>query len=150
MWLRPNDVVIVTDIGCSGFFDNFFNTHAMHGLHGRALTYASGIKLANPRLKVIVVMGDGGLGIGGALSCPGYGELDRDSFATAYYRWGWVMDQPQIFPLVRQEVRTLLNAYIRAPRIMEHIEEYIVPPGLGGRAGVLGAVALAQRALGQS
>ena len=61
-----NEVVIVTDIGCSGLFDTFFNTHAFHGLHGRALTYATGIKLARPDLKVIVTMGDGGLGIGGA------------------------------------------------------------------------------------
>jgi pyruvate/2-oxoacid:ferredoxin oxidoreductase beta subunit/Pyruvate/2-oxoacid:ferredoxin oxidoreductase gamma subunit len=59
-------VVIVSDIGCSGLFDTFFNTHAFHGLHGRALTYAAGIKLAQPDLKVIVTMGDGGLGIGGA------------------------------------------------------------------------------------
>ncbi|MGD8835498.1 MAG: thiamine pyrophosphate-dependent enzyme [Desulfobacteraceae bacterium] len=60
------DVAIVTDIGCSGLFDTFFNTHAFHGLHGRALTYATGIKMARPGLKVIVTMGDGGLGIGGA------------------------------------------------------------------------------------
>jgi Pyruvate/2-oxoacid:ferredoxin oxidoreductase gamma subunit len=56
----------VSDIGCSGLFDTFFKTHAFHGLHGRALTYAAGIKLAQPDLKVIVTMGDGGLGIGGA------------------------------------------------------------------------------------
>jgi Pyruvate/2-oxoacid:ferredoxin oxidoreductase gamma subunit len=56
----------VTDIGCSGLFDTFFNTHAMHGLHGRALTYATGLKLARPELTVITIMGDGGLGIGGA------------------------------------------------------------------------------------
>jgi len=59
-------VCIVSDIGCSGLFDTFFHTHAFHGLHGRALTYAAGIKLAQPELKVIVTMGDGGLGIGGA------------------------------------------------------------------------------------
>ncbi len=58
--------VIVSDIGCSGLFDTFFNVHALHGLHGRALTYASGLKLADPELNVIVTMGDGGLGIGGA------------------------------------------------------------------------------------
>ncbi|MCP3874909.1 MAG: 2-oxoglutarate synthase [Desulfobacteraceae bacterium] len=58
--------VIVTDIGCSGLFDTFFNVHALHGVHGRALTYASGLKLADPELNVIVTMGDGGLGIGGA------------------------------------------------------------------------------------
>jgi len=60
-----SEVAIVSDIGCSGLFDTFFNTHAFHGLHGRALTYAAGIKLARPNLKVIVTMGDGGLGIGG-------------------------------------------------------------------------------------
>lgn len=61
-----NRVAIVSDIGCSGLFDTFFNTHAFHGLHGRALTYATGIKMARPELMVIVIMGDGGLGIGGA------------------------------------------------------------------------------------
>ncbi len=66
MGLLGNQVAIVSDIGCSGLFDTFFNTHAMHGLHGRALTYATGIKLARPDLNVIVTMGDGGLGIGGA------------------------------------------------------------------------------------
>ena len=66
MGLDGSEVVIVSDIGCSGLFDTFFNTHAFHGLHGRALTYAAGIKLAQPDLKVIVTMGDGGLGIGGA------------------------------------------------------------------------------------
>jgi pyruvate/2-oxoacid:ferredoxin oxidoreductase beta subunit/Pyruvate/2-oxoacid:ferredoxin oxidoreductase gamma subunit len=59
-------IAIVSDIGCSGLFDTFFNTHAMHGLHGRALTYAAGIKLARPELNVVVTMGDGGQGIGGA------------------------------------------------------------------------------------
>ncbi len=66
MGLDSNEVVIVTDIGCSGLFDTYFITHAMHGLHGRALTYATGIKLSRPDLTVVVIMGDGGLGIGGA------------------------------------------------------------------------------------
>ncbi len=64
--LKADKIVIVTDIGCSGLFDTFFNVHALHGIHGRALTYASGLKLADPDLNVIVTMGDGGLGIGGA------------------------------------------------------------------------------------
>ena len=66
MGLAGNEIVMVSDIGCSGLFDTFFNTHAMHGLHGRALTYAAGLKLARPDLTVVVTMGDGGLGIGGA------------------------------------------------------------------------------------
>jgi 2-oxoglutarate/2-oxoacid ferredoxin oxidoreductase subunit beta len=66
MRLGGNQIVLVTDIGCSGLLDVFFKTHAFHGLHGRSLTYAAGLKMARPDLHVIVIMGDGGLGIGGA------------------------------------------------------------------------------------
>mgnify|MGYP001828472737 CR=1 FL=1 len=66
MGLTGEQIVMVSDIGCSGLFDTFFNTHAFHGLHGRALTYAAGLKLARPDLNVVVTMGDGGQGIGGA------------------------------------------------------------------------------------
>jgi 2-oxoglutarate ferredoxin oxidoreductase subunit beta len=61
----PAQVVIVTDIGCVGLSDQYFITSAFHGLHGRSLTYATGIKLARPDLHVIVLIGDGGCGIGG-------------------------------------------------------------------------------------
>jgi len=61
----PANVVIVSDIGCSGLSDQYFATSAFHGLHGRSITYATGIKLARPDLDVVVVMGDGGTGIGG-------------------------------------------------------------------------------------
>ncbi|MCB2223003.1 MAG: 2-oxoacid:acceptor oxidoreductase family protein [Actinobacteria bacterium] len=59
-------VVVVSDIGCSGLSDQYFATSAFHGLHGRSITYATGIKLADPTLEVVVIMGDGGTGIGGA------------------------------------------------------------------------------------
>ena len=64
--LTNNEITMVSDIGCSGLFDTFFNTHAFHGLHGRVLTYAAGIKLAQPKQTVVATMGDGGVGIGGA------------------------------------------------------------------------------------
>jgi len=48
-----------------GLSDQYFTTNAFHGLHGRSITYATGIKLANPDLNVIVFIGDGGAGIGG-------------------------------------------------------------------------------------
>jgi pyruvate/2-oxoacid:ferredoxin oxidoreductase beta subunit/Pyruvate/2-oxoacid:ferredoxin oxidoreductase gamma subunit len=66
MQLGGERIAMVSDIGCSGLFDTFFHTHAFHGLHGRALTYAAGLKLAQPELTVVVTMGDGGQGIGGA------------------------------------------------------------------------------------
>jgi 2-oxoglutarate ferredoxin oxidoreductase subunit beta len=61
----PENVVIVTDIGCIGLSDRHFITSAFHGLHGRSITYACGLKLARPELTVITLMGDGGCGIGG-------------------------------------------------------------------------------------
>lgn len=60
----PDTMVIVTDIGCFGLSDQYFTLHAFHGLHGRSVLYAEGLKLANPELRVIVLMGDGGAGIG--------------------------------------------------------------------------------------
>ena len=63
--LDPRQTVLVTDIGCVGLSDQYFVANAFHGLHGRSVAYATGIKLANPELKVIVMMGDGGTGIGG-------------------------------------------------------------------------------------
>lgn len=60
---------------------------------------------------------------------------------------GGVMDQAHLFPLVREKVQALLNGYIQSPAVLNEIDEYIVPPGLGNRAGVLGAVALAQKAI---
>jgi fructokinase len=59
---------------------------------------------------------------------------------------GGVMDQDQLFPMIRQEVQELLNGYISAPEIIAQIDQYIIPPQLGPQAGVLGAIALAQQA----
>ncbi len=63
--LAPTNTVIVSDIGCVGLSDQYFVTNTFHGLHGRSIAYATGIKLANPELNVIVFIGDGGTGIGG-------------------------------------------------------------------------------------
>jgi fructokinase len=59
---------------------------------------------------------------------------------------GGVMQQPQIFPLLRNKVQRLLNGYVQSPAILVGIDAYIVPPALGSRAGVLGAIALAENA----
>ncbi|MBP8124780.1 MAG: ROK family protein, partial [Caldilineaceae bacterium] len=59
---------------------------------------------------------------------------------------GGVMDQPQLFPLVRQKTLGYLNGYVQSPTILDNIDTYIVPPGLGNRSGVLGAIALAMEA----
>lgn len=62
----PMDIVIVSDIGCSGLVDPLFATHTVHGLHGRAPALGLGISLGlnNPDKKVLVIQGDGGATIG--------------------------------------------------------------------------------------
>jgi len=57
---------------------------------------------------------------------------------------GGVMERAFLFPLIRDAVQRLLNNYIAHDVLLNRIGEYIVPPALGGRAGVLGAVALAR------
>jgi fructokinase len=56
---------------------------------------------------------------------------------------GGVMQHEALYPLVCRKVQQLLNGYVQSPQITEHIDQYIVPPGLGNRAGVLGAIGLA-------
>jgi len=54
-----DDIVLISGIGCSGRLPTYVDFNTLHTTHGRALTFATGIKLANPSLKVIAVMGDG-------------------------------------------------------------------------------------------
>jgi fructokinase len=61
---------------------------------------------------------------------------------------GGVMEQTQLFPLIHNGVYTMLNGYIQSAQIIEEMDSYIVPAALGGRAGVLGAIALAEAAAG--
>lgn len=60
---------------------------------------------------------------------------------------GGVMQQPQLFPLVRQKTLAALNGYIQSAAILNNIDSYIVPPELGDKAGVLGAFALGMLAI---
>jgi 2-oxoglutarate/2-oxoacid ferredoxin oxidoreductase subunit beta len=63
---KHEDVVFVSGIGCSSRFPYYVNTYGFHGIHGRAMAVASGVKTANPNLSVWVITGDGdGLAIGG-------------------------------------------------------------------------------------
>ena len=74
-------------------------------------------------------------------------ELRDKAEREAYARFldDYVMEQKQLFPKIRQRVRELLNGYVQSPAILDRIDDYIVPPGLGNKAGILGAIALAER-----
>jgi 2-oxoglutarate ferredoxin oxidoreductase subunit beta len=63
--LQPHKTVVVSGIGCSGKEAHNVKANGVHTLHGRALPFATGIKIANPELEVLAIGGDGdGLGIG--------------------------------------------------------------------------------------
>jgi len=57
--LEKDDIVLASGIGCSGRMPVYVDFNTLHTTHGRALTFATGIKLANPGLTVMTVMGDG-------------------------------------------------------------------------------------------
>jgi 2-oxoglutarate ferredoxin oxidoreductase subunit beta len=57
--LNKNDVVVISGIGCSSRMPGYLDLHTMHTLHGRALAFATGVKMGRPDLAVIVPMGDG-------------------------------------------------------------------------------------------
>jgi 2-oxoglutarate/2-oxoacid ferredoxin oxidoreductase subunit beta len=57
--LQPEQTVFVSGIGCSSRFPHYMKTYGFHGIHGRALPVATGVKLSRPELPVFVVMGDG-------------------------------------------------------------------------------------------
>ena len=66
MEMNPDEIAIISGIGCSSRFPYYMNTYGMHSIHGRAPAVASGLKMANPDLSVWIITGDGdGLSIGG-------------------------------------------------------------------------------------
>jgi len=66
MQLQPEDVAVISGIGCSSRLPAYLNTYGFHGVHGRAIPIASGLKVARPELTVICAGGDGdGFSIGG-------------------------------------------------------------------------------------
>ncbi|MFH0783457.1 MAG: 2-oxoacid:ferredoxin oxidoreductase subunit beta [Pseudomonadota bacterium] len=64
--LNKNDIVMTSGIGCSARISGYVDFHSLHTIHGRALAFATGVKLSKPGLKLLVPMGDGdALAIGG-------------------------------------------------------------------------------------
>lgn len=57
--LNKNDIVAISGIGCSARINGYLDFHTLHTLHGRALAFATGVKLSRPELTVMVPMGDG-------------------------------------------------------------------------------------------
>src|SRR5512139_667024 len=99
------------------------------------------------------------LGIKGALipETDPYWDIEAEYIAAALVNYiltlvpkkiilgGGVMQREFLFPKVRSRVRNLLNGYVPSKSILEEIDQYIVPPGLGNQSGGMGAIALAMQ-----
>ncbi|MEP6644133.1 MAG: ROK family protein [Acidobacteriaceae bacterium] len=91
------------------------------------------------------------------LSHPGW-QLEARYLALGLANWvltlspkrillgGGVMQQEQLFPLIRKELSEILNGYVRAKALISGLDEYVVPPRFTGLAGVLGGLVLAEQA----
>lgn len=94
--LDPASVAVISGIGCSGRFPAFLNAYGFHGVHGRALPLATGVKAARPDLTVFVVGGDGdAFSIGGGhLSHAARRNLDMTYVVMDNEIYGLTKGQP--------------------------------------------------------
>lgn len=106
-----DEVVLVAGIGCSSRLPVYVDFNTVHTTHGRALTFATGIRLANPRLKVITIMGDGdAIAIGGNhLIHAARRNVDIASFVINNQTYG--MTGGQCSPTTPLGVKTISSPY---------------------------------------
>jgi 2-oxoglutarate/2-oxoacid ferredoxin oxidoreductase subunit beta len=115
--LTPERTVFVSGIGCSSRFPHYLKTYGFHGIHGRALPVASGIKLRRPDLHVFVVMGDGdccSIGAGHWIHAIRY-NMDMTALMLDNGIYGLTKNQaspttPQGFPSNTQPRGAILDA----------------------------------------
>lgn len=116
-WLEKNQewdldkVSVVSGIGCTGRVAGYVRLDSFHTTHGRALPFASGLKLANPDLKVVVVSGDGDIaGIGGNhLIHAARRNLDITVLCVNNFNYG--MTGGQVGPTTPHEARAVTTQY---------------------------------------
>ncbi|MEM4970241.1 MAG: 2-oxoacid:ferredoxin oxidoreductase subunit beta [Sulfolobales archaeon] len=115
--LDPSKVVIVGGIGCSGKIPHYINANGVHTLHGRAVAFALGIKLANPELEVLVFGGDGdqlGIGVGHFVSI---GRRNPDMVIVIHNNQVYGLTKGQASPTLPRGIKTkaLPRANIQDP-----------------------------------
>lgn len=126
--LDPYKTVLFSGIGCSGKIPHYVNVNGIHTLHGRAIPYATGLKLANPNLEVIVEGGDGDmLGIGaGHLVATGRRNVDITIIIHDNGVYG--LTKGQASPTLRRGIKTKSLAI---PNIYDNINPLILALSVG-------------------
>jgi 2-oxoglutarate ferredoxin oxidoreductase subunit beta len=99
-------VVFVSGIGCSGRTSGYFKTGTFHTTHGRAIPFATGVKIANPELEVIVVAGDGDLAAIGGNHLIHACRRNIDMTVVCINNWNYGMTGGQFGPTTEHEKLT--------------------------------------------
>lgn len=110
--INPADIVSVTGIGCSSWIPSpYYKADTLHVLHGRAIAFATGVKIMKPKMKVIVIAGDGDIGaIGGNhLIHAARRNIDLSVFLINNSIYG--MTGGQVAPSTPQGVPTITTPY---------------------------------------
>jgi len=109
--LDPDTVCVVSGIGCSGRVAGYVNLDSFHTTHGRAIPFATGLKLANPKLNVVVFSGDGDLvAIGGNhLIHAARRNIDMTIICLNNFNYG--MTGGQVGPTAPLNARTTTTPY---------------------------------------
>jgi 2-oxoglutarate ferredoxin oxidoreductase subunit beta len=109
--LDPSKVVVVSGIGCSGKTPHFLRVNGVHAIHGRAIPVATGIKLANPELTVVVHGGDGDLLGIGAGHFVALGRRNLDIAVVLHDNRVYGLTKGQASPTLPYGVKTKALAY---------------------------------------
>ncbi len=104
--IPPDGVLLATGIGCSGRSGDYVRCHRFQGTHGRTLAFATGIKLAQPELKVVCLMGDGDCGAIGGNHLLHAARRNLDLIAIVANNFNYGMTGGQYSPLTPENSMT--------------------------------------------
>jgi 2-oxoglutarate ferredoxin oxidoreductase subunit beta len=109
--IDPNTIVVVSGIGCSGRAAGYLNFDSFHVLHGRAIPFAVGLKLANPKLNVVVFSGDGDLFAIGGNHFIHAARRNNDIFVICVNNFNYGMTGGQLGPTSPVDSSTTTSPY---------------------------------------
>jgi 2-oxoglutarate ferredoxin oxidoreductase subunit beta len=104
--LKPDKVAVVSGIGCTGRVAGYINLDSFHTTHGRAIAFATGLKLANPELKVVVFSGDGDLAAIGGNHLIHAGRRNIDMTVLCVNNFNYGMTGGQFGPTTPETARS--------------------------------------------